>query len=343
MKIKQQIQGKINNIGTKNLLKTFSGAMLILLVFILNGFLSFIVVGFEWNRILTSGYWANFGLLTASEILVMYGMFLIQRTRDLQNPKITDLQKEIDGKRNVIYGMDKVAEAEDWLREIYNYKQKLLIYEKKIKSMYDKIKAVEPSKSEKNYEKKYKKYEKACKKKEFLQKQLEFVKLDKEKLKLLVNHAPKETIDKFDKQLESEEYLFNTVKIRYKEVYWGSLLSDIDTQGNKNSTPHFNEKTEVSKTLGRTIGIGCLVSAFTSALVAVGIGDTGWGFWINLIMNCAILITFLVRGLILSKNIILGKYYKALETRKSIYISMLKDLGLSKIIIEEDENEQKSV
>lgn len=359
MKIRQQIQGKINNIGTKNLLKTFSGIMLIFLVFVLNGFLSFIVVGFEWQRILTSGYWANFGLLSASEILVMYGMFLIQRTKDLQNPKVTDLQKEINKKRNVVYGADRVADAEDWLREIYNYKQRLLIYEKKIKSMYDKIRAVEPKQpvepkesdanykkklrkykaNQKRYESRLKKYNKALDKKKYLQKQLEFIKIDKERMKLLINHASNVEIEKFNKQLENEDYLFNTAKIRYTDVYWGSLLSDIDVQGNKNATPHFNERSEVSKSLSRTIGIGCVVSAFTSALVAVGIGDTGWGFWINLVLNCAILITFLVRGIILSKNIILGKYFKALETRKAIYVAMLKDLGLSKIIIEGEEDE----
>lgn len=341
MKIKQQIQGKINNTGTKNLIRTLAGATLILLVFVLNGFLSFVTVGFEWNRILTSEYWANFGLVTASEILVMYGMFLIQRSRDLQNAKITGLQKEIDTKRDLVYGLDKVSEAEDWLREIYNYKQKLLIYEKKIKSLYDRIKAVEPNKDVPNYEKKYQKYLKLVEKKEFLQKQLEFVKIDKEKIKLLVNHAPKEEIDKLDEQLNSDEYLFKTIKIRYKDVYWSSLLSGIESQGSKNTTPFFNEKSEVSKNLTKTIGIGCVTSAFTSALTALGISDTGWGFWIGLVLKCLILITFLVRGIALSKNIILGKYYKALETRKAIYVAMLKDLGLSKIIFEGEENEQK--
>ena len=362
MRIKEQIQGKINNVGTKNVLKTLSGAMLIVLVFVLNGFLSFIVVGFEWARIATSQYWANFGLTTASEILVMYGMFLIQRTKDLQNKKITDLQKEIDTKRDVVYGMDKVTEAEDWLREIYNYKQKLLLYEKKIKHLYDKlrmvepVKPIEPLKNLPNYKSKYKKYvrdckkyekqcekyEKICEKKVFLQKQLAFVKIDKEKINLMVQKASKEQISSLDKELETDEYLFKTVKIKYKDVYWGNLLSGIDTQGNKDTTPFFNERTEVSKNATKIVGIGCIVSAFTSALTALGISKFGWAFWLDLVVKSLILITFLIRGIILSKNIILGKYYKSLEKRKAIYIAMLKDLGLSKIIFEGESDEQKS-
>lgn len=360
MKIKQQIQGQVNSVGTKNFLKTLSGIALIVLVFVLNGFLSFVIVGFEWAKIGTSQYWANFALTTASEVLVMYGMFLIQRTKDLQNSKITSLQDEIDKKRNVVYGLDKVTEAEDWLREIYNYKQRLLLYERKIKHLYDKIKAVEPIKpiepsaTDVNYEKKYKKYlkntaiyEKKYKrylkileKKEFLQKQLAFIKIDKEKLVLIVQKAKEEEIEKLDKKLECDDYLFTTAKIRYRDVYWGNLLSGIEAQGDKDTTPFFNERSEVSKSATKVIGIACVVSAFTSALTALGISSMGWSFWLDLVLKSVILITFLIRGVVLSKTVILGKYYRALEKRKSIYIAMLKDLGLSKIIFEGEENQQ---
>lgn len=339
MKLQQRIQAKISK---KNALQTLSGAFLIILTFVLNGFLSFVVVGFEWQRILTGEYWANFGLMTASELLVMYGMYLIQRNKDLEAEKITVLQKDLDRQREIVYTLDKVTEAEDWLREIYNYKQKLLIYEKKIKSMYDTLKIVKPEEGEKNYSRKSNKYNKQLAKKEFLKEQFEFIKIDKKRLKLIIENASEKEIDELEKKLDTDDYLFKTARIKYKDVYWGNLLSGAETQSQKDTTPFFNEKVEISKSATRTIGVGCIVSAFVSALTAVGITDMGWGFWMNMILNAVILIFFLVRGVILSKLIILGKYYKSLEKRKSIYVAMLKDLGISKVIIKGKEDEQES-
>lgn len=333
MKLQQQIQAKIGKIKTKNALQTLSGAFLIILTFILNGFLSFVVVGFEWQRILTGEYWANFGLMTASELLVMYGMYLIQRNKDLETDIITGLQKELDKQRQIVYTLDKVTEAEDWLREIYNYKQKLLIFERKIKGVYDTLKIVKPDEDDKNYIRKFAKYNKQLAKKELLQQQLDFVKKDKKRLKMIVANENNPEIEKIEKELDTDDYLFKTARIKYRDVYWGNLLSGVETQSQKDTTPFFNEKLEVSKSATRTIGVGCIISAFVSALTAVGITDMGWGFWMNMILNAVILIFFLARGVILSKWIILGKYYKSLEKRKSIYVAMLKDLGISKVIV----------
>lgn len=339
MNIQQRLQKKINEMGTRNIVQTISGVFLIVLTFLLNGFLSFITVGFDWARILTSEYWANFGLMTASEIVVMYGMYLIQKTKDSQEDKITGLQQEIDKKRNVVYTMDKVTQAEDWLREIYNYRQRLLIFEKKVKKVYDRIRAIEPSRDDKHYEKKMAHYNKQIAKKQFLQEQMEFIKLDKYRLKLITLNASQEEIEKIEKKLDTDDYLFKTAKIRYREVYWGNLLSDIEAQANRDTTPFFSERKEVSTSVVRVIGVACIISAFVSALIFPTINHIGWSFWLNLIITSVTLIVFLVRGILLSKSIILGKYYRALEKRKSIYVAMLKDLGISKIIVKENEDE----
>ena len=226
---------KIQIRPNKNFFQTISGIAIIVLVFIVNGFLSFITVGFDFSKLLTSQYWADFSLMTASELVVMFGMYLIQKSKDLENIKITTLQKEISEKRNIVYGVDKVTQAEDWLREIYNYKEKLLIYENKIKQMYERLNIHEPEKSERNYEKKLRQYNKKLARKGFLQQQLDFIKIDKHRIQLMTANASQEEIDKLDKQLDTEEYMFRTVKIKYREVYWGNLLADIEENGKKDA------------------------------------------------------------------------------------------------------------
>ena len=330
---------KIQIRPNKNFFQTISGIAIIILVFIVNGFLSFITVGFDFSQLATSKYWADFALMTASELVVMFGMYLIQKSKDLENTKITTLQKEISEKREIVYGVDKVTQAEDWLREIYNYKEKLLIYENKIKQMYERLNIHEPEKSDKHYEKKLRQYDKKMAKKEFLQQQLEFIKLDKKRIQLMTNKASQEEIDKLNKELDTEDYMFRTIKIRYREVYWGNLLADIEENERKDATVFFNEKTELSKSFIKCFGICMVVSAFLSALIYPAFTQVGLEFWLNLMISAITLIWFLLRGIALSKKIILGKYYKSLEKRKTIYNKMLKDLGISKVILKSEENE----
>ena len=156
-----------NGKSTKEIMQILSGILLIVLVFILNGFLSFVTVGFDFSQLATTAYWANFFILFASEMAVMFGVYIIQKLKDLKNKKITDLQDEVQKKRDIVYGVDKVAQAEDWLREIYNYKEKLLIFERKIKSEYEKLKLEEPKQTAKFYEHKKKVYDKNIIKKDF--------------------------------------------------------------------------------------------------------------------------------------------------------------------------------
>ena len=322
----------------RNFFQILSGVMLIALVFILNGFLSFITVGFDFSKLGTSAYWASFAIMFISEMAVMFGMYLIQKIKDLQNTKITDLQKEIVKLRNVVYTMDKVSDAEDWLREIFNYKEKLIIYENKIKHLYEKLQPKKPNESERNYDKKLSKYESDTAKREFLLGQLEFIKKDKQRLMLIVKKAKQEDITALEKELEVDDYKFKTVKIRYKDVYWGHLLADVEETSKKDNSAFFNEKNELSKNFIKFLGMGLITSSFISALIFPSFTAIGWEFLLSLIINLITLSFFMLRGVSLSKKIILGTYYKALEKRKSIYNKMLKDLELSHIEIgEQDE------
>lgn len=327
---------KIKNKSGREIMQLTSGILLVSLVIILNGFLSFISVGFNFENLKTASYWASFFILFASEMAVMFGVYIIQKMKDLKNNKITDLQTEIQKKRDVIYGVDKVTEAEDWLREIYNYKEKLLIFETNCKNNYEKLKLQEPNSNERFYKFKKKRYDKSLKRKDYLAKQMEYIRLDKKRISLLISKDDEQEIEQLNLQLDTIDYAFKTAKIKYRDVYWGNLLSDIDEVKKRETTTFFSEKTELSLNFIRYLGFGIITSAFITAIMFPTFNNTGWQTVLSCIVSFIILITFMLRGVLLSHKIILGRYYKALEKRKSIYNKMLKDLGISKIVIEEE-------
>ena len=322
----------------RDLMQWISGVSLIVLTFIANGLLSFIVVGFDFSNLWTSQFWANFTTLFLSEMCVLFGMFILRRIKDLQNKKITDLQEHIDKQREVVYGVDKITDAEKWLRDVYNYRERLFLFENKIKTLHSHIVLNEPTPNCKNYEKKKKKYEKLKALRDYYVGQFEFIKKDKKRLTLLIKeHKTSEEdvdLEELKKELDTDEYAFRSAKIHYKEVYWGNLLSDIDESKAKASTPFFNEKKELSKSIVRYLAMGVITTSFITALIFPTFKALSWEVVMNIILNAIILIFYMARGVVVSNQIILGSYYKALEKRKSIYNQMLKDLGISKIIIE---------
>lgn len=334
-----KIQEKIKTIKPKNAFQVASGLFLIILTLILNGFLSFMQVGFNFNAITTAEYWANFGLMTASEIVVMYGAYLISKSKDTENKKLVDLKAELDKYREIVYTVDKVDDAEEWLREIYNYREKLLIYEKKVKQLYERLRAIKPQEYDTNFQKKMLKYENIIAKKQFLQKQLEFVKEDLKRLKMVVEKAPEEKISEIEKKLADDDYLFNTARIKYRDVYWGNLKSDMEQSKGKDDTVFFNEGKELSKNIIKMIGYACIVSAYIATMVFPAFIQVGWSYVIQLILTTITLLWFTIRGIMMSKKIILGKYYNALEKRKAVYTIMLKDLKISNVVIKGKENE----
>lgn len=324
----------------KEWLQIGSGISLIALTFLANGFLSFIVVGFDFSKIWTGEFWANFGILFASEMCVLFGMFIIQRIKDLQNEKITDLQKHIDTKRNTVYGVDKITQAEEWLRDIYNYRERLNLFENRVKKLHSKIVLNEPQKDCKFYEFKLKRYEHKKALRDFYVKQFEFIKKDRNKIEILAKqNKTDEDIENYQalvEELKTNDYAFNKARMHYREVYWGSLLSDMDDSGNKASTPFFSEKKELAKNIMKYLAMGIVTTSFVTALIFPTLKALSLHTVLSIIFNLITLTFFMARGITISNQIILGTYYKALEKRKSIYNQMLKDLGISKIIIEED-------
>ena len=338
------LKNKINSINKKDLLRGISGTLIIILVLIANGFMSFITVGFAFEKILTASYWASFSILLASELSVLFGMYLIQKGRDLKKKKITDIQDEIDKQRRTIYVLDKVAVAVNWLKDVYNYQIKLDLYEDKIKSIYESLRVKEPQKEDKNYNKKKIKYDKIMAQKTQLLEQLDFIKKDRKRLNLIINKSDTHEIAELNETLNTDKYKFRTAKIHYKPIYWGNLLSDVEETKTKPVSAFFDEKIELTKSVSKYIATGLLSAGFVSCLIFPTFNSLGWNTVLSLLVNLVTLIVFMIKGIGLSNKIILGKYYKALESRKSIYTKMLKDLGVSKIVIEdEDVNETENL
>jgi hypothetical protein len=269
-------------------------------------------------------------------------MFIIQKGKDLQNDKLTALQKHIEEKRNVVYGVDKVTEAENWLHEIYNYREKLLLFEARVRKLHSKIILNEPKKDAKDYQEQLLKYNKLLEERDYYIQQLKFVKADKERLSLMIKRdkteQDKARIEEIEELLNDKDYAFKTAKIKYHDVYWGNLLSDIEESKSRSTSPFFSERKEMGKNLVRYFAMGLMGSGILSALIFPSLKAIGIQAVLGIIFNLLILLFFMARGVVLSNKIFLGTYYKALEKRKSIYNQMLKDLGISKIIIE-DENE----
>lgn len=355
------------NSTKKDWVKGVSGVLLIIFTFLINGFLSFATIGFDFSKMYTSEYWANFCLLFASEILVLFGVYILQKIKDLKHEKITSLQSEIDSKREVVYAVDKVEDAEDWLREIYNYKQKLIVFDTKIKSMDNRNVVIEPVLSlldkfngrftklfnwivkainwykKIQYKKRQKRYIRKNDKRIFLRKQIAFTKLDFEKLKLIMSKDPdkKMKIEEIEKQIECDDYALKTSKIKYEEVYWGTLLSGSDETKSKADSPYFHENKEMSKSVMKYLAGGLISTAFLSALIPPLFNAFGMDTIIYLAIRFTMLMFFVIRGIYLSNKLILGTFYKSLEKRKGIYSQMLKDLGVSDIVIEDVAEEEK--
>lgn len=329
----------------KDFAQLLIGIGILIIVFIINGLLSFVTLGFSFETLKTGEYWANFALLFASQILTMYGMYLVRKRKDIENNKITTIQKDIDIQRNVVYGVDKVSEAENWLRDIYNYREKLNIYEKHIDKLRETCKLVKPQENEKHYKKKIKRYNEDVEKKEYCIKQYKFIKIDKERLSLMIKKSQGLNVEfeELEKQINSDEYGFKRTKIKYQDVYWGNLLSDIEETQNKPQTPFFSEKKELSKKAIKKLASGIVTSGLMSGLLPPLFNQITWGTLLSLLLRtCAILI-YMAFGVLLSKEIVLGTYYRALEKRKSIYNQMLQELNISQIEIEGDIYENKEI
>lgn len=335
-----KLMDKMRKSSKKDIGRVVAGISLIVLVLILNGFLSFITMKFDISKLTTSGYWANFALLTVSEMAVMLGMYIIQKSKDLKATKITELQENIKEQREVVYETNKVMEAEEWLREVLNYQERLLIFEKIVRNHFETLKLEEPREHDKHYKKKKKKFDKQQETKQFLCKQKEYIKKDRQRVQFLIE-GNKEECEKLSKELEqAEDYAFKTTKIKHKDICWCNLLSDINGGETRDASVFFSEKTELTKKIVQYVAVGSITSAFLACLIYPQFVQVGWSAVLSSLITFCVLIVFMLRGISLSNDIILRKYYTSLEKRKSIYIKMLSDLKLSNVIIEKEKKEE---
>lgn len=332
---------KVRTASKREIGRVIAGVSLIILVLIINGFLSFVTMGFDFSKIKTSGYWTNFALLTVSEMAVMLGMYIIQKSKDLKNSKLIDIQEDIKRQRQVVYQTNQVMRAEDWLREVLNYQERLNLFEKIVKINFEKLKLEEPDINDKYYARKKTRFDKQQEQKKFLCKQIEYIKKDRERLQLW-NKKDDERYKTLEKELkEAEDYVFSSTKIKHRDIAWSNLLSDMDEEDKRDKGVFFSEKTELSKKMAQYVAIGSITSSFIACLAYPQFNNFGWGAVLSSLITFCILITFMIRGITLSNTIFLKKYYSSLEARKTIYIKMLNDLGLSKVVIETIKKDEK--
>ena len=173
------------------------------------------------------------------------------------------------------------------------------------------------------------------KKKQYLE-QLKLVEKDKARLTCILE-GNTEKAEKLAKELADSDYMLYTVRIKYREVLWGDLLSDLERTSDNRNTPFCYEKREYSKKVLKCLGYGLSTSAFLSALVFPTFLALDFRTVMQVIINTISLIFFMVRGVIQSKEIVLGSYVLALEKRKMIYSQMAKDIKISNIVIVEKE------
>lgn len=321
----------------KEVSQILSGATFIILTFIANGILSFVSMGFDWALLKTTEYWARYFTLFLSEMSVMFGMYLIQRVKDLNKKVITDLQTDIDNNRNKVYKLSKVAEAERWLNEIYNYREKLTLFEDKLKELHSKATMTKPKEGSLFYNKKIKKFNKLEKKQEYYLAQLKLVDKDKERIKFLLEGNKEKALELQNELYSNLDYAFYTAKIKYREVMWGDLQSGMGRRDNHQGDIFFSEEKAYYKNVMKSLGYGIITSSFFSAIIFPSYNELSSAVIINIFVTMATLCFFMIKGVAMSQKNILGGFCSALEKRKMIYSQMAKDIKISNIVIVEKE------
>lgn len=354
MENKKLINLKVGN--PKRLLKTFIAVVLIITTFLINGFLSFMTIGFDFSAIFGKDWWINMAILYGSEILIVVAIYILNKQKSLSDPRIVTIQKLLRNRRQSIEFVDKVRDTEDWLKDCYNRLEKISLYEAKLKKIYKNITAIEPKKITKKdiklYDKRLAKYTSNKEKQDYILEQLAFCKEDRERIRLLVNSKrtaeEQERFEYLNGRLLDDKnligYNLEKAKISYIEVYWGTLSSDtIEEEGLRNNSPYFFEKKELSKRMSTILMWGLLFTTMISSITHSLFN----GFNEYNIMMCFIrlisLLGFMITGLNLSDQLILGNYYHALQIRKKIYSQIMLDLNIIEVSDKEVEESEKDL
>ena len=346
----------------KDILKRLISTAMLVIVLLLNGFLSFITLGgFDFSKLKTSIFWITFGILLLSEIMALIVTYINKKIKNLQDNEIVDLSTEINKSRNRIYKLNKPKVASYWLRVFYNPREKINLFEDEINTIQESLNIDEPfeiDKNDKNYRKylkEKKRFEKNIAKYDWCSKQLDLIKRFREKLELVrkvvaekskleenkIDNALIEDLEnqikKIDDELIEQKFAFKPFKIKhYETIYWDTLTAgNGETVGNKRQSAYFHE----SKLIFTKIQSFILSSLFTTAFLGCMLPPNFNTFSLETIIVLVIKLVLFgmacLHGLILADSNILVHYKNSLSQRKTIYNELNFDLGVSNIEIEE--------
>ena len=350
---------------SKDLLRKFIVSLIIFMVVILNGFLSFMTLGgLDFSLFLTSTFWLNYTLLILSEIIILLCVYIFRKNRNLKEKEIQDLSNEIYEYRKKIYKLNLPKSVAEWLRNFYNPREKINLFEDKLLSIQEKLNFDEPfkvdSKDKKAYKlylKKKKLYEKNLKTYNWVIEQLNLIKLYRKKLEflksLIIENSKfdkntdeklifeyQQEISKIEKELNEKNFAYRNFKTKYENVYWDTLTSnEYELNSTQKPSAQFHEKRIVANKLWSKVLLGLTFTFIFSAMLPPIITGFTWDTVVNLLLKFILFLLSAFSGIILGDTSILYYYKSALTVRKTIFNEVNYDLGISKIEIEERKKE----
>lgn len=351
---------------SKDLLRKIISIVLIGATLIINGFLSFMPYsGMDFSRLGTSAYWLDYGLLTSSELVVMFAMYIMRKSRDLATDGIIELCKDINAYRKRIYRLNKVRVSADWLRNFYNPRERLNLFEDKIRNIQTGLVVDEPLKVDEEDKKRYKRYlkELAIYKRDvarydWCENQLKLIKRDREKFELvrqIITEKSKldekqidlvkiekleKQVEAIDKELVDSNFALQRYKLKFEKVYWDTLVAEGQYSAKHRQSAYFHEKRLVAKRMQTFLMVSLFVSTILFSMLPPIFEPFTWETILSLFLKLIMFAWSSLQGLLLADNNILFDYKSVLDVRKSIYNELNYDLGVDKIIIEEEKKEQ---
>lgn len=340
--------------------------VLVVATLIINGFLSFMPYsGMDFSRLGTSAYWLNYVLLTGSEMVIMVAIYIIRKSRNLATDEIVGLCKDINVYRDRIYRLNKVKVSAEWLRNFYNPREKLNLFEDKIRNIQTGLMIDEPLEVEPEDKKRYKaylkelaRYKRDIQKYEWCEKQLKLVKRDREKFELIrqivtekakldeskVDEKKIEQLEKqveaIDKELFENNFAIQRYKLKFEKVYWDTLVAEGQYNSKHRQSAYFHEKRLIAKRLQTFLMASLIISTIFLSMLPPILEPFTWQTVLDLFFKLVMFAWCGLQGLLLADNNILFDYKAVLGVRKSIYNELNYDLGVEKIVIEDEKKEQ---
>lgn len=356
------IKAKKNFKFTKDLARKSISIVLVVITLVINGFLSFMPYsGMDFTRLGTSAYWLNYGLLTSSELVVMFAMYILRKNKNLATEEIVNLTKDINFYRDRIYRLNKVKISAEWLRNFYNPREKLNLFEDKIRNiqtglMIDEPLEVDPEdkKRYKAYKKELARYKRDIVKYEWCEKQLKLIKRDREKFELIrqivaekgkidetkVDEKKIEQLEKqveqIDKELFEQNFALQRFKLKFEKVYWDTLVAEGQYNSKHRPSAYFHEKKLIAKRMQMFLTTSLFVSTILLSMLPPIFEPFTWQTVLSLLLKLVMFAWSGLQGILLADNNILFDYKSVLGVRKTIYNELNYDLSIEKIVIEKE-------